>query len=248
MGNFLIDLMDRLRDSSSPDACWSIGARAFRDCGSAYLTVGTAPSHAPSSISIRSTTPEALMRDYIAQRMSLADPWMRLCAGSASPAEIAVERSASTPDENGRCRLARLFDAHGIRHAMLLPAYAGNRPGGFVIYADSADAAHAMASEHMQGRLRLLAAVLAAYYRPEIDAHQSGVAVGHYQVNDLLSAREREALKWLATGLRTAQIAARMRIEPVTVNKHFYCAIRKLKARTREQALALALRDGLLTI
>lgn len=131
---------------------------------------------------------------------------------------------------------------------MLLPAYAGNRPGGFVIYADSADAAHAMASEHMQGRLRLLAAVLAAYYRPEIDAHQSGVAVGHYQVNDLLSAREREALKWLATGLRTAQIAARMRIEPVTVNKHFYCAIRKLKARTREQALALALRDGLLTI
>jgi DNA-binding CsgD family transcriptional regulator len=188
------------------------------------------------------------MRDYISQRMSLADPWMRICAGNASPTEIAVEQSASAPDANGHCRLARLFAAHGLRHAMLLPAYAGNRPGGFVIYADSADAAHAMANEQMQGRLRLLAAVMAAHYRPETDCPHSGALQGHYQVNDLLSAREREALKWLSAGLRTAQIAVRMGIEPVTVNKHIYCAIRKLNARTREHALALALRDGLLTI
>ena len=59
------------------------------------------------------------------------------------------------------------------------------------------------------------------------------------------SPREREALLWLAHGLRTAEIAHCMSIEPVTVSlHHLQVARRKLRARTREQALAVALRGG----
>ena len=56
-----------------------------------------------------------------------------------------------------------------------------------------------------------------------------------------LSAREREVLLWLGRGLRTDQIAHRLDVKPVTVSLHLKNARAKLGARTREQALALAI-------
>jgi DNA-binding CsgD family transcriptional regulator len=76
---------------------------------------------------------------------------------------------------------------------------------------------------------------------PPVDAGLGEVGSGF---GDLLSPREREVLVWLASGLRTAEIAHRMGIETVTVGYHLQRARRKLGARTREQALAIALRDG----
>jgi DNA-binding CsgD family transcriptional regulator len=68
----------------------------------------------------------------------------------------------------------------------------------------------------------------------------------HPRRGDLLSPREREVLMWLASGLRTAEIAHRMGIETVTVGYHLQRARRKLGARTREQALAIAVKAGLI--
>lgn len=69
---------------------------------------------------------------------------------------------------------------------------------------------------------------------------------GHYRINPPLTPRDREALLRLSQGLRTAQIAHRMRIAPVTVDNHLRQAREKLGARTREQTLAFAIRDGLI--
>ena len=78
------------------------------------------------------------------------------------------------------------------------------------------------------------------------EARHVGAVLGQDQgrFGDPLSPREREVLVWLASGLRTAEIAHRMRIEPVTVGYHLQRARRKLGARTREQAIAIAVRDG----
>jgi DNA-binding CsgD family transcriptional regulator len=73
---------------------------------------------------------------------------------------------------------------------------------------------------------------------------EAGPGQDECRFGDLLSPREREVLVWLASGLRTAEIAHRMGIETVTVGYHLQRARRKLGARTREQALVLALRDG----
>ena len=56
-----------------------------------------------------------------------------------------------------------------------------------------------------------------------------------------LTAREREVLLWLGRGERTDQIAYRLGLQPVTVSLHLRTARSKLGARTREQALALAI-------
>jgi DNA-binding CsgD family transcriptional regulator len=62
-----------------------------------------------------------------------------------------------------------------------------------------------------------------------------------------LSPRERECLLWLSQGLRNDRIAERMGISNPTVELHLANARRKLKAATREQALARAISLGLVT-
>jgi DNA-binding CsgD family transcriptional regulator len=59
-----------------------------------------------------------------------------------------------------------------------------------------------------------------------------------------LSRRERECLRWLALGLRSAEIADRLGIALVTVDLHFRRVRAKLNAATREEALAKAIISG----
>ena len=60
------------------------------------------------------------------------------------------------------------------------------------------------------------------------------------------SARERQILGLLAEGETDAQIAARLELSPATVQTHVRNAKAKLGARTRAQAVALALTGGLI--
>jgi DNA-binding CsgD family transcriptional regulator len=60
------------------------------------------------------------------------------------------------------------------------------------------------------------------------------------------TAREREVLDLLADGATDEQIAARLAVSPATVQSHVRTAKAKLGARTRAQAVALALQRGLI--
>ena len=60
------------------------------------------------------------------------------------------------------------------------------------------------------------------------------------------TAREREILAMLAAGDTDAQIARRLDLSPATVQTHVRNAKAKLGARTRAQAVAVALRDGMI--
>jgi DNA-binding NarL/FixJ family response regulator len=63
-----------------------------------------------------------------------------------------------------------------------------------------------------------------------------------------LSPRELEVMALLAEGLKGPQVAERLGISPDTVRTHVENAMQKLDARTRVQAIAIALEHGLIEI
>ncbi len=65
-------------------------------------------------------------------------------------------------------------------------------------------------------------------------------------VSPLLSARELECMGLLAKGQRSSDIAGTLSISVVTVDLHLRNARRKLAALTREHAVAVAVRQGLI--
>lgn len=86
------------------------------------------------------------------------------------------------------------------------------------------------------------------------DARQlSCYAVGDHVVVELaeesraggmLSGREKQVLTLVARGMQTDEIATQLGISSGTIRTHAESARRKLGARSRAQAVALALRDG----
>ncbi|MGH3302136.1 MAG: LuxR C-terminal-related transcriptional regulator, partial [Streptosporangiaceae bacterium] len=57
--------------------------------------------------------------------------------------------------------------------------------------------------------------------------------------------RELELIKLLTAGLRNAEIAARLVVSPRTVDHHVSAVLGKLSVRTRAEAVAVAIRLGL---
>ena len=60
------------------------------------------------------------------------------------------------------------------------------------------------------------------------------------------TTREREVLALLATGATDGEIAAALDLSPATVQTHVRNAKTKLGARTRAQAVALAIAQGII--
>ena len=67
----------------------------------------------------------------------------------------------------------------------------------------------------------------------------------HREQLDLLTAREREMVALVATGLSNQEIAERIFVSPFTVRAHVQRAMTKLEARDRAQLVVIAYRTGL---
>lgn len=63
-------------------------------------------------------------------------------------------------------------------------------------------------------------------------------ALSVHDAADVLSAREREVLQWVANGNTNAQIAALLEVSPGTVKRHLENIYRKLGAVNRQDALS----------
>jgi DNA-binding NarL/FixJ family response regulator len=82
-----------------------------------------------------------------------------------------------------------------------------------------------------------------------VDPVLAGVLVSAHAATKLptLTQREREVLRLLADGLANEEIGKRLFISPETVRTHVRKAMAKLEADTRTQAVAIALRQSLIS-
>ncbi|HEX8742103.1 MAG TPA: helix-turn-helix transcriptional regulator [Thermoleophilaceae bacterium] len=60
----------------------------------------------------------------------------------------------------------------------------------------------------------------------------------------MLTTRERDVLQCLAEGRATDEVAALLHVSPHTVRSRVKTVLRKLGARNREHAVAIALTEG----
>jgi DNA-binding CsgD family transcriptional regulator len=72
-------------------------------------------------------------------------------------------------------------------------------------------------------------------------------ADSHSHENAILTNREVQCLEWLARGLSNSEIAKQLQISGPTVALHLSNARKKLSAKTREQAIAIAVAHNLIT-
>ena len=93
--------------------------------------------------------------------------------------------------------------------------------------------------------LSILGGLFTAYVTPPQVNDNSGHIEFLYR---LLTPREHDVLCFLASGLSNDEIAYRMGLAEVTVRLHIKKAREKMGAKTREQAIALAMKRGLLRI
>ncbi len=63
-----------------------------------------------------------------------------------------------------------------------------------------------------------------------------------------LSAREHECLRWASRGKSSSDIGAILGLSPRTIDSYLEKACAKLRVRTRVEAVAAAVREGLIDV
>lgn len=238
-----IEAFARLCSEKDPAAVWPVACDVPRSFGGQWITSAAAPRSNLHALNLRTTVPSALMSDDIGEGLPRRDLWLRQCSTSTAIDAVAFGRAEhrSTALEPA---LRDILVSYGGRHVVLIPAGTAARTEGLVVCATSRDQAQRLAQAAAGFDLQVIAALMSA------DRMTDGVSPpdgARHRFGTTLTPREQEALLWLATGVRSVEIAHRMGIETVTANPDLQGARRKPGARTCEQALAIALRGGHIT-
>jgi len=140
--------------------------------------------------------------------------------------------------------LARRVAARAPETAVLL--YSGHADRGLVSDAlDAGARGFALKDAPLDDLGRALETVAAGglYVDPVLAAE---LATRRSEASKPLSERERQVLRMLAEGGSYAEIGASLYLSPDTVRAHAQRAMEKLGARTRTQAVAVAMREALI--
>lgn len=239
--NRIIDAIDALAGATSPDDAWLKADALVTDRGANALNVSVIERGSGAVFWFRSSMKTAWLTDYLAQDFLSTD------------ALVLAARRGETQ--------SRMTDGHlcgGDAHRQPPPALSDQLVAWdyrtldcfamatghqdtvkIVTLARAWDAPDPTPSE------RVFAALIATTINAPIATESPGATP--FQLPDL-SVRERDVLRYLATGLRNDMIAWKLGIAEVTVRAYIASARQKVGAATREQAIAIALRAGLLAL
>lgn len=201
-----------------------------------------------SLVGFSSSMREAPLKEVADDDLLREDPLLHWIKHSTEPALLGYGFGVTPPWQQGRARLffenLRDFGYHGL---LFQPIKLASGPFSVgITVATELEPVDARAYLVTHSSLVL------------ISAKMFGQRAAHlFQSRDLddtwrprrampLSKREHEVVTALSRGDRPEQIAFDLSIKPVTVHMHVASARQKLGARTREQLVSLALKQGLL--
>jgi LuxR family quorum sensing-dependent transcriptional regulator len=220
-----------LNSAADAEFVLKILALAFAPFGSTAVLVNIDLPRGPPGIFAQTGLPDELSAVFARTRYLQFSPVGRLARSSFVPVHWTKETWIDDPDPRAR-EVMRAVESFGFREGCVIPvrgprgleadvSLAGDK---VAIGEDYGPLVHCLAYYGFV-RLRRL---LAAPRRPR----------------PLLTLRDRDVLVLSARGNSTAEIAVTMGIAERTVEEHVRHACRRLGARNRTHAVAIAIRDG----
>lgn len=238
----VLDFAERARASKDPFAEFH---RFFRDRGGQGLFYSFAPIQPPadgqsySQNFTRHSYGHEWESTFGLDSLGTDISYQLICAGVEyfdwRPENLSHELEALTPEQRVQFEIEEEF---GMVHGRSL-RLSSERPGlsgiGLWYETQKTDDGFRNAWARFGSEIESAAHVMDTILRRE----RPNLMVG-------LTPREKDCLDWLVQGLRPAEICFRLRISEKTFEKHISSAKHKLRARTRDQAVAKALAAGLL--
>lgn len=232
------EINQRFQSPSDPLDSWDVARNIVRDIGGSAVNIAGTNLVGDKVSWARSSMSEAWLARYQSRNYQLVDPF--LAALLAGHAEVMTDCGVLAPSDPAY-ELNHDLKSHG--YGSLYASMTGSASSGFrslVVYCSDQTLAQVDAAIGFD-RLKIIHAIIAANTAAPSVAENSGqIAVQ----TAMLTPKEQDILCWLASGLRNDQIAFKANIAEVTVRKHLLSIREKLGATTREQAIAIAVRDG----
>lgn len=245
MNNDVADFVTEVFAATSSDAIWEATAGFCENLGFGNVVYGVRhPKSGSTPLDLRMTPPLLPWREvYLAHGDDRRDPLFSYAAKMPpsfyTGPEFLPDHTYLQPEDKAVIERGAAFGfISGL--AFVMPSQDENVVAGWNILTGlKRDDAIVQFSQF--GGVLQMATTLAyreMVHREDIQRKQS----------TRLSPRQKECLQWLASGLRNEQIAEKMSIRPVTVDLHLREARTQLGAQTREQALAIAISEGLIAL
>jgi DNA-binding CsgD family transcriptional regulator len=211
-------------------------SRAVKELGFEYCSFGTCVPFPISNprFTLQSDYPRAWEDRYVSSNYFAVDPTVRHGMTQSTPLVWQADHQTQSPEFWEEA-------AHfGLRHGWCMPTVCRNGPIGLVTMVRSDDPIERRELASKEYRMSWLVDAVSVAMGADFAARLAP----EYAVE--LTGREREALKWSASGKTYVEIGMIMSVDERTVKFHLVNTMRKLNAMNKTEAAVKAAMLGLL--
>lgn len=238
--NALIDALERLVHTPNPEARWTAATKVSKELGLGSILVAEVEFQTQNIHWLNTNLSDTWMEEYLVEGYVAVDPHIsNLAAGNlSSRVELGTLHRMDAPNQKA-WSLNHGLQSEGFAQ-MICSRYGAGPSGKAVTLGFTPD----LREQDMPFNHHLFSALLASTIGAPVNS-DANRRLGVEQASPL-TQRQREVLSLLAEGNQTARIAEKLGLSEPAVSQHFANARKALGAQTREHALAIAMRDGLI--
>lgn len=247
--NLLIDMLDTLDASTSSADTWQRLVGLYEGAGASFFVLGELDQATGEIIFLQSTMNRPWLDHWVDRNYANVDPH---CPKKGIPPKkletvttLHSKRNLWPVDSDPKQRI--FFDElaeAGYHGASSIPCPLGDTSRVRLVAFGAGAGDEGFMRSPIFHTLSLLAPV-AALRGAQLEGRHPDIFI---KAGPKLSTRERDVLSLLASGQLNARIAERLKITEPTVRKHVTSARIKLGCATREQAVAVAVSRGLISL
>lgn len=243
--NSIIDLVDGFIASHDFEARWATARSAIQSIGGIDFNIGFFDTSHDRQNLIVSTMSSEWRTRYRKRAYHRGDVILRHARTSFEMiSEDIGTKTTTLAQSDTELRIDRDLADLGYRGSIAQSFRAPTEHDRLVTTLISDHSISDLGGDEFQQKFKRMSSVIAAFIgTPNRDTPDS-----YFLDTFPLTLKERDALAYLASGLMNDQIADRLNITEVAVRKRLNAARNKLGAATREQAVAIAVRDRLIDI